>query len=145
MQPHPIDNHPATMSACCFVFTCLHVLKHIPSLASLVCPGGRWPASAQAPVLLSSPKWLALTLVAPPPPSLGLGKPGPASSQLSPRLRTDLCCPVVSVVSVVPSCPSNSGLRLLQDEKSSSVGHLYTLGNRGRAAKWLLFWNHKRL
>ena len=134
-----------TQPPCRHAALCLHVLKHIPSLASLVCPGGRWPASAQAPVLLSSPKWLALTLVAPPPPSLGLGKPGPASSQLSPRLRTDLCCPVVSVVSVVPSCPSNSGLRLLQDEKSSSVGHLYTLGNRGRAAKWLLFWNHKRL
>ena len=46
-------------------------------------PGAQCPASGQAPVLLSSPKWLALTLVAPPPPSLGQGKPGPASSQLS--------------------------------------------------------------
>ena len=144
MQPHPIDNHPPAITNQAAL--CLHIFPHIPSLASLVCQVARWPASGQAPVLLSSPKWLALTLVAPPPPSLGQGKPGLGHQQpVVPRLRTDPCCPLVSVVSVVPSCPSNSGPLLLQDEKSSSVGHLYTLCNRGRAAKWLLFWNHKRL
>ena len=75
----------------------------------------------------------------------GPGETRPGQQPVVPRLRTDPCCPLVSVVSVVPSCPSNSGPLLLQDEKSSSVGHLYTLCNRGRAAKWLLFWNHKRL
>ena len=81
MQPHPIDNHPPAITNQAAL--CLHIFPHIPSLASQVCQVARWPASGQAPVLLSSPKWLALTLVAPPPPSLGQGKPGPASSQLS--------------------------------------------------------------
>ena len=75
----------------------------------------------------------------------GPGETRPGQQPVVPRLRTGVHSPVVSVVSVVPSCPSNSGPLLLQDEKSSSVGHLYTLCNRGRAAKWLLFWNHKRL
>ena len=142
MQPYPIDNHPATMSACCFVFTCSQAYS-LP----------RWPGVPRWQVASISPgpsftfksKVVGIDLGGATAAQPGPGKPGPASSQLSPRLRTDLCCPVVSVVSVVPSCPSNSGLRLLQDEKSSSVGHLYTLGNRGRAAKWLPFWNHKRL
>ena len=124
-----------TQPPCRHAALCLHVLKHIPSLASLVCPGGRWPASAQAPVLLSSPKWLALTLVAPPPPSLGRGNQarpaascprvsGPISvvqlsqlSQLSPVVpvtQDSVCCRMKSLLllatftlSVTVAAPQN--------------------------------------
>ena len=141
MQPHPIQPSPCwhAMMLCIYTFS----KTFPPSPAECV----RCPVASirPGPSFTFKSKVVGIDLGGATAAQPGPGETRPGQQPVVPRLRTGVHSPVVSVVSVVPSCPSNSGPLLLQDEKSSSVGHLYTLCNRGRAAKWLLFWNHKRL